>query len=131
MSEASSVSSRETSVVEGSDQGGLEQDAENQVERNLEVDSNGDARSVSRGFDEARRQRNGQQVELLSETQKRANHIASEQRRRHNIRNKYEKLIELVPTLDIMQRSEAVILEKTIEYVKFLILENEILSKKH
>jgi hypothetical protein len=50
--------------------------------------------------------------ELLSEDQKRANHIASEQKRRANIRVGFEKLVDIVPTLSSGHRSEALILQK-------------------
>jgi len=51
-------------------------------------------------------------VELLSDDQKRANHIASEQKRRANIRIGFEKLVDIVPTLSNGHRSEALILQK-------------------
>jgi hypothetical protein len=50
--------------------------------------------------------------ELLSEDQKKANHIASEQKRRANIRVGFDKLIDIVPTLSTGHRSEALILQK-------------------
>lgn len=50
--------------------------------------------------------------ELLSDDQKKANHIASEQKRRANIRIGFEKLIDIVPTLSSGHRSEALILQK-------------------
>ena len=50
--------------------------------------------------------------ELLSDDQKRANHIASEQKRRANIRVGFEKLVDIVPTLSSGHRSEALILQK-------------------
>lgn len=53
-----------------------------------------------------------QSHELLSEDQKRANHIASEQKRRANIRVGFEKLVDIVPTLSSGHRSEALILQK-------------------
>ncbi|ORY04812.1 hypothetical protein K493DRAFT_378173 [Basidiobolus meristosporus CBS 931.73] len=50
--------------------------------------------------------------ELLTEEEKRANHIASEQKRRQNIRIGFERLVDIVPTLNHNHRSESVILEK-------------------
>lgn len=50
--------------------------------------------------------------ELLSEAEKKANHIASEQKRRQNIRLGFEQLIEVVPALSQGNRSEALILQK-------------------
>lgn len=50
--------------------------------------------------------------ELLSEAQKKANHIASEQKRRANIRIGFDQLVDMVPTLSHSHRSESVILQK-------------------
>lgn len=50
--------------------------------------------------------------ELLTESQKKANHIASEQKRRQNIRIGFDQLIDIVPTLNHGNRSEALILQK-------------------
>lgn len=50
--------------------------------------------------------------ELLTEEQKKANHIASEQKRRQNIKTGYDQLVDLVPTLNQGSKSEAVILQK-------------------
>ncbi len=50
--------------------------------------------------------------ELLSESQKKANHIASEQKRRQNIRIGFDQLIDIVPSLNHGNRSEALILQK-------------------
>ncbi|KAJ2548749.1 Transcription factor [Coemansia sp. RSA 1933] len=66
--------------------------------------------------------------ELLTENEKKANHIASEQKRRQNIRVGYDQLIQIVPTLTPSQRSEALILQKTVEYIKYLLMEREILD---
>lgn len=59
--------------------------------------------------------------ELLSEDQKRANHIASEQKRRANIRIGFEKLVDIVPTLNTGHRSEALILQKCITIASKLV----------
>ncbi|KAJ2717019.1 Transcription factor [Coemansia spiralis] len=66
--------------------------------------------------------------ELLTEEEKKVNHIASEQKRRQNIRTGYDQLIQIVPTLTPSQRSEALILQKTVEYIKYLLMEREILE---
>ncbi|KAJ2780156.1 Transcription factor [Coemansia javaensis] len=66
--------------------------------------------------------------ELLTVEEKKANHIASEQKRRQNIRTGYDQLIQIVPTLTPSQRSEALILQKTVEYIKYLLMEREILE---
>ncbi|KAJ2608045.1 Transcription factor [Coemansia sp. RSA 1365] len=66
--------------------------------------------------------------ELLTDSEKKANHIVSEQKRRQNIRTGYDQLIQIVPTLTPSQRSEALILQKTVEYIKYLLMEREILE---
>lgn len=50
--------------------------------------------------------------ELLTDAEKKANHIASEQKRRQNIRLGFDQLIEIVPALNSGNRSEALILQK-------------------
>jgi hypothetical protein len=50
--------------------------------------------------------------ELLTEAEKKANHIASEQKRRQNIRVGFDQLVDIVPTLSQSHRSEAIILQK-------------------
>jgi hypothetical protein len=50
--------------------------------------------------------------ELLTEAEKKANHIASEQKRRQNIRIGFDQLVDIVPTLSQNHRSEAMILQK-------------------
>lgn len=57
--------------------------------------------------------------ELLSEDQKKANHIASEQKRRANIRIGFDQLVDMVPALDSCHRSEALILQKCEVFVRF------------
>ncbi|KAI8847670.1 Myc-type, basic helix-loop-helix domain-containing protein, partial [Chytridium lagenaria] len=56
----------------------------------------------------------------FSEEKKKSNHIASEQRRRQNIRDGFHQLVEIVPTLSNCQRSEAVILQKSVDYIQQL-----------
>ncbi|KAF9091272.1 hypothetical protein BGX23_005305 [Mortierella sp. AD031] len=59
--------------------------------------------------------------ELLTEAEKKANHIASEQKRRQNIRIGFDSLVEIVPTLSDCHRSEAVILQKSVDYIQRLL----------
>ncbi|KAF2758753.1 hypothetical protein EJ05DRAFT_363350 [Pseudovirgaria hyperparasitica] len=54
----------------------------------------------------------------LTTLQKKANHIASEQKRREAIRKEYDKLAALVPGTEGMGRSEALVLERTIKYMR-------------
>ncbi|KAG0201282.1 hypothetical protein BGX28_005834 [Mortierella sp. GBA30] len=68
--------------------------------------------------------------ELLTEAEKKANHIASEQKRRQNIRVGFDSLVEIVPTLSDCHRSEAVILQKSVEYIhRLLNQKNELKSR--
>ena len=63
--------------------------------------------------------------ELLSEAQKKANHIASEQKRRANIRIGFDQLVDMVPTLSHSHRSESVILQKCKQWmVDDMMMEN-------
>ncbi|ORX46055.1 hypothetical protein DM01DRAFT_1386327 [Hesseltinella vesiculosa] len=59
--------------------------------------------------------------ELLSEDQKKANHIASEQKRRANIRIGFDQLVDIVPSLNDAQRSESMILHKSADYIRQLV----------
>jgi hypothetical protein len=49
---------------------------------------------------------------LLSAEQRRTNHISAEKKRRQNIREGYDLLVELVPTLPEGTRNEAQILTR-------------------
>ncbi|ORZ14216.1 hypothetical protein BCR42DRAFT_418294 [Absidia repens] len=59
--------------------------------------------------------------ELLSDDQKKANHIASEQKRRANIRIGFDQLVGIVPNLSECQRSESLILHKSADYIRQLV----------
>ncbi|KAI9005847.1 hypothetical protein CLU79DRAFT_840935 [Phycomyces nitens] len=59
--------------------------------------------------------------ELLTDAEKKANHIASEQKRRQNIRLGFDQLIDSVPSLHHGNRSEALILQKSVEHIQHLI----------
>lgn len=66
----------------------------------------------------------------LTLEQKKANHILSENRRRNQIRSTFDRLVELVPYLEISEnRSEYAILTKTANYISELRKENERLEK--
>lgn len=54
----------------------------------------------------------------LTEAEKKANHIASEQKRRQAIREGFDKLSEIVPGLEGQARSEGIVLNKTHDYMK-------------
>ncbi|KAK9380718.1 uncharacterized protein V2V93DRAFT_369410 [Kockiozyma suomiensis] len=64
--------------------------------------------------------------ELLTAEEKKANHIASEQKRRQAIREGFDRLTEVVPGLTKSQgRSETIVLQKTLAYLKSELAENQ------
>lgn len=54
----------------------------------------------------------------LTEQEKKNNHIASEQKRRQAIRDGFDRLASIVPGMEGQGRSEAVVLQATIDYMK-------------
>ncbi|KAM3579140.1 hypothetical protein VKS41_008364 [Umbelopsis sp. WA50703] len=58
--------------------------------------------------------------ELLTEEEKRANHIASEQKRRNTIRTGFKELTDIIPTLKNINNSKSTILFKAVEYIRYL-----------
>ncbi|ORZ08012.1 hypothetical protein BCR41DRAFT_310449 [Lobosporangium transversale] len=68
--------------------------------------------------------------ELLTEAEKKANHIASEQKRRQNIRIGFDSLVEIVPTLSECHRSEALILQKSVDYIQRLLSQKNELKNR-
>ncbi|KAI7907660.1 uncharacterized protein BX663DRAFT_491608 [Cokeromyces recurvatus] len=75
---------------------------------------------LPQGTNKQRRHRK-QPHELLTEEQKKENHIASEQKRRQNIKIGFNQLIDIVPSLNHGNRSEALILQKSVEHIQHLI----------
>ena len=60
-----------------------------------------------------------------TESEKRANHIVSEQKRRRAIREGFERLTDIVPGLDSSHgRREAVVLKASVQYLEQLLHEN-------
>lgn len=68
--------------------------------------------------------------ELLTEEEKRANHIQSEQKRRNTIRAGFRDLTDLVPTLKNVNNSKSTILFKAVEYIRYLERRNRGLRDK-
>ncbi|RPA82019.1 hypothetical protein BJ508DRAFT_414296 [Ascobolus immersus RN42] len=66
----------------------------------------------------------------LTESEKKTNHIASEQKRRMAIREGFDRLTELVPGLEGMGRSESVVLQKTLDYMKANLQEEQELRQR-
>ena len=54
----------------------------------------------------------------LSEQEKKNNHIASEQKRREAIRAGFDRLADIVPGMEGQGRSEATVLQATVQYTK-------------
>ena len=68
--------------------------------------------------------------ELLTEEEKRSNHIASEQKRRSMIRSGFKDLTEIVPTLKNINNSKSTVLFKAVDYIKYLDKRNRNLREK-
>ncbi|KAF2970437.1 hypothetical protein GQX73_g3103 [Xylaria multiplex] len=54
----------------------------------------------------------------LTEEEKKQNHIASEQKRREAIRAGFDRLSELVPGLEGQGRSEGLVLNRTVAFIR-------------
>ena len=54
----------------------------------------------------------------LTERQKKENHIRSEQKRREAIREGFDRLAAIVPGMEGQGRSEAVVLEATLQHMR-------------
>ncbi|KAI1167101.1 hypothetical protein F5B18DRAFT_523880 [Nemania serpens] len=54
----------------------------------------------------------------LTEEEKKQNHIQSENKRRLAIRAGFDRLCEIVPGMEGQGRSEAVVLQRTVEYIR-------------
>ncbi|KAF2808261.1 uncharacterized protein BDZ99DRAFT_358172, partial [Mytilinidion resinicola] len=63
----------------------------------------------------------------LTEQEKKNNHIASEQKRRQAIRDGFDRLASIVPGMEGQGRSEAVVLEATIKFMRSKISERKAL----
>ncbi|KAG0226597.1 hypothetical protein BGW42_003508 [Actinomortierella wolfii] len=68
--------------------------------------------------------------ELLTEEEKRANHIASEQKRRNTIRNGFKDMTEIIPELRDVNSSKSTILFKAVDFIKQLERQNRLLQDK-
>ncbi|SAL95283.1 hypothetical protein [Absidia glauca] len=66
----------------------------------------------------------------LSKDEKRVNHIASEQKRRQNIRSGFHQLTDLIPALKSMPHSKSNILFKTADYIKHTEKRNKALQQR-
>ncbi|MCJ1411909.1 hypothetical protein MMC19_006001 [Ptychographa xylographoides] len=66
----------------------------------------------------------------LTEEEKKANHIASEQKRRAAIRAQFDRLAELTPGMTGQGRSEGVVLTKVVEFAREQVDERKRLIKE-
>jgi hypothetical protein len=76
------------------------------------------------------RKKSRSQKELLTEQEKRANHIASEQKRRSTIRTGFKDLTDLVPSLKNLNNSKSTVLFKAVEFISQLEKRNKALREK-
>ncbi|KAI8146688.1 hypothetical protein BJV82DRAFT_534050 [Fennellomyces sp. T-0311] len=76
------------------------------------------------------RKRSKSSRELLTEDEKRANHIASEQKRRSTIRTGFKDLTDLIPTLKNINNSKSTVLFKAVDFIKHLEKRNKGLNDK-
>lgn len=65
----------------------------------------------------------------LTSEQKKKNHIESEKKRREAIRAGFERLSKIVPDCEGQARSEAVVLQRTVQYLREQLNEKESLKK--
>ncbi|KAF2707242.1 hypothetical protein K504DRAFT_458683 [Pleomassaria siparia CBS 279.74] len=61
----------------------------------------------------------------LTDAQKKENHIRSEQKRREAIREGFDRLASIVPGMEGHGRSEAVVLEATIRFMREKVMERQ------
>ncbi|KAF9193276.1 hypothetical protein BGZ51_003796 [Haplosporangium sp. Z 767] len=68
--------------------------------------------------------------ELLTKEEKRANHIASEQKRRNTIRIGFKQMTDIIPDLKDVNSSKSTILFKAVDFIKHLEKRNRMLQEK-
>ena len=66
----------------------------------------------------------------LTEQEKKNNHIASEQKRRQAIREGFDRLADIVPGMSGQGRSEAVMLQNTVTFMRSELSKKELLKEK-
>ncbi|KAI9470614.1 MAG: hypothetical protein EXX96DRAFT_622827 [Benjaminiella poitrasii] len=96
--------------------------SENNKKRSYDEEDEEDTSITIEEGAKEKKERKGRKAphELLTEAEKKANHIASEKKRRQNIRLGFDQLIESVPSLTQGNRSEAFILQKSVDHIKHL-----------
>ncbi|KAI8374214.1 uncharacterized protein BYT42DRAFT_575476 [Radiomyces spectabilis] len=68
--------------------------------------------------------------DILTDDERRANHIASEQKRRNSIRNGFKEMTDIIPTLKNINNSKSTILFKAVDYIRHLEKRNRGLREK-
>ncbi|CAG8762756.1 18665_t:CDS:2, partial [Dentiscutata erythropus] len=96
---------------------------------NLSINS-GNTNSNSNENDNDNDESPGNTPKLLTEEEKRANHIASEQKRRNTIRAGFKELTDIIPTLKNVNNSKSTILFKAVDYIKYLERRNRNLKER-
>lgn len=66
----------------------------------------------------------------LTDQQKKKNHIESEKKRREAIREGFERLSKIIPECEGQARSEAVVLQKTVTYLRDQLEKKEALRQQ-
>ncbi|KAK4518599.1 uncharacterized protein ATC70_008818 [Mucor velutinosus] len=84
--------------------------------------------SVNSSYGSKRQKPNNR--DILTDDEKRVNHIASEQKRRNTIRLGFKELTDIIPTLKNINNSKSTILFKAVEYIKHLDKRNRGLREK-
>lgn len=84
--------------------------------------------SINSNFAAKRQKSNNR--DILTDDEKRVNHIASEQKRRNTIRLGFKDLTDIIPTLKNINNSKSTILFKAVEYIKHLDKRNRGLREK-
>ncbi|GAN08088.1 hypothetical protein MAM1_0188d07595 [Mucor ambiguus] len=84
--------------------------------------------SANSSSDSKRQKHNNR--DILTDDEKRVNHIASEQKRRNTIRLGFKELTDIIPTLKNINNSKSTILFKAVEYIKHLDKRNRGLREK-
>ncbi|KAK0337787.1 Transcription factor [Friedmanniomyces endolithicus] len=74
--------------------------------------------STPAGADPSSAMNNDKSGSRLSDQQKKKNHILSEAKRREAIRAEFDRLATLVPGMEGQGRSEAVVLQATVEFMR-------------
>ncbi|KAI8339607.1 hypothetical protein BC941DRAFT_420967 [Chlamydoabsidia padenii] len=93
-------------------------------------DNDASTRVTDNKDDQQQQQQRRMSRDLLTEDEKRANHIASEQKRRNTIRTGFKEMTEIIPTLKNFNNSKSTVLFKAVDYIRHLEKRNRGLRDK-